>query len=148
MLRNIKRRQNLYLLYRQDKVTHFAYRRFCNYVTSSIRKAKRDYFSEKFSNYKSDMRQTWKSINHVLGKNEKAKITVSKLNINNSLVSDELLIADSFNEYFSTIGSNISNSVHHSVGSVSDYLVGNYPCLLYTSPSPRDKRQSRMPSSA
>ena len=24
----------------------------------------------------------------------------------------------------------------------------NCPCLLYTSPSPRDKRQSRMPSSA
>ena len=30
-----------------------------------------------------------------------------------------------------------------------DLVVGNlYPCLLYTSPSPRDKRQSRMPSSA
>ena len=26
--------------------------------------------------------------------------------------------------------------------------VDKYPCLLYTSPSPRDKRQSRMPSSA
>ena len=26
--------------------------------------------------------------------------------------------------------------------------VVNYSCLLYTSPSPRDKRQSRMPSSA
>ena len=25
---------------------------------------------------------------------------------------------------------------------------GCYNCLLYTSPSPRDKRQSRMPSSA
>ena len=25
---------------------------------------------------------------------------------------------------------------------------GAYACLLYTSPSPRDKRQSRMPSSA
>ena len=25
---------------------------------------------------------------------------------------------------------------------------GYLPCLLYTSPSPRDKRQSRMPSSA
>ena len=25
---------------------------------------------------------------------------------------------------------------------------GDYDCLLYTSPSPRDKRQSRMPSSA
>ena len=38
-----------------------------------------------------------------------------------------------------------------------DYINRNYPenyndwinsCLLYTSPSPRDKRQSRMPSSA
>ena len=31
-----------------------------------------------------------------------------------------------------------------------DSLVINeaYTCLLYTSPSPRDKRQSRMPSSA
>ena len=30
-------------------------------------------------------------------------------------------------------------------------MIGSYPyytCLLYTSPSPRDKRQSRMPSSA
>ena len=28
------------------------------------------------------------------------------------------------------------------------YFVQFYYCLLYTSPSPRDKRQSRMPSSA
>ena len=28
------------------------------------------------------------------------------------------------------------------------YKVRGIPCLLYTSPSPRDKRQSRMPSSA
>ena len=27
-------------------------------------------------------------------------------------------------------------------------LIGDRTCLLYTSPSPRDKRQSRMPSSA
>ena len=31
---------------------------------------------------------------------------------------------------------------------VSDALVETMICLLYTSPSPRDKRQSRMPSSA
>ena len=32
------------------------------------------------------------------------------------------------------------NEIHHNEGV--------YDCLLYTSPSPRDKRQSRMPSSA
>ena len=30
----------------------------------------------------------------------------------------------------------------------SFYYLQLYTCLLYTSPSPRDKRQSRMPSSA
>ena len=29
-----------------------------------------------------------------------------------------------------------------------DFISNIPPCLLYTSPSPRDKRQSRMPSSA
>ena len=34
-------------------------------------------------------------------------------------------------------------------GSVALEKIDDYnPCLLYTSPSPRDKRQSRMPSSA
>ena len=31
---------------------------------------------------------------------------------------------------------------------LSDILKGTYPCLLYTSPSPRDGLLSRMPSSA
>ena len=30
----------------------------------------------------------------------------------------------------------------------TEFVVAAIPCLLYTSPSPRDKRQSRMPSSA
>ena len=29
-----------------------------------------------------------------------------------------------------------------------EFILRNNACLLYTSPSPRDKRQSRMPSSA
>ena len=32
--------------------------------------------------------------------------------------------------------------------SVAQYLQSTYSCLLYTSPSPRDRTRSRMPSSA
>ena len=35
-----------------------------------------------------------------------------------------------------------------SVAGAGTKLQSNATCLLYTSPSPRDKRQSRMPSSA
>ena len=39
--------------------------------------------------------------------------------------------------------------IHRVVDNEEDQLIGRvYSCLLYTSPSPRDKRQSRMPSSA
>ena len=31
---------------------------------------------------------------------------------------------------------------------IADQFADDYPCLLYTSPSPRDNRVSRMPSSA
>ena len=37
---------------------------------------------------------------------------------------------------------------HFSVRWINEDLKQNIFCLLYTSPSPRDKRQSRMPSSA
>ena len=39
-------------------------------------------------------------------------------------------------------------SLLNSKGAAEYRLVASYTCLLYTSPSPRDKRQSRMPSSA
>ena len=50
-----------------------------------------------------------------------------------------LLAKDSFLTYINLEGNDICDE-----GAVA--LSG--PCLLYTSPSPRDKRQSRMPSSA
>ena len=37
---------------------------------------------------------------------------------------------------------------HHSPTVLGDYVAGPSHCLLYTSPSPRDQRGSRMPSSA
>ena len=40
------------------------------------------------------------------------------------------------------------NNETHSTTAEGPFLHGDDTCLLYTSPSPRDKRQSRMPSSA
>ena len=43
------------------------------------------------------------------------------------------------------ISSTTSNEIGDIISDLDEYIKG---CLLYTSPSPRDKRQSRMPSSA
>ena len=42
----------------------------------------------------------------------------------------------------------IGNAIHMDRGLLEFYLAEGSPCLLYTSPSPRDAHESRMPSSA
>ena len=46
------------------------------------------------------------------------------------------------------IGSHVDVYVFDAFGTSHRKQASTYGCLLYTSPSPRDKRQSRMPSSA
>ena len=58
----------------------------------------------------------------------------------NSLDEDYSSKEDSF---YSELKSDLSEKF-----SQNNDLYSILPCLLYTSPSPRDKRQSRMPSSA
>ena len=41
-----------------------------------------------------------------------------------------------------------SDSIKNAISEIYQKTDSIYACLLYTSPSPRDKRQSRMPSSA
>ena len=53
-------------------------------------------------------------------------------------VANEERLAMTFNKLFSIKGNN----------TLAAYLKQIYSCLLYTSPSPRDQRGSRMPSSA
>ena len=53
--------------------------------------------------------------------------------------------------FMSTDWENYAESIDESINQNLDFKVlssSPYDCLLYTSPSPRDKRQSRMPSSA
>ena len=45
-----------------------------------------------------------------------------------------------------TVVDNVAQAVENTVENVSEVV--NNTCLLYTSPSPRDRQKSRMPSSA
>ena len=64
---------------------------------------------------------------------------------------DFTMIAGDDNAYMHT-SSEIENRVHLFQGDLSDGVnsiqLEIYDCLLYTSPSPRDRQKSRMPSSA
>ena len=68
--------------------------------------------------------------------------------MNDNHLSNILVIKNyrkSFIESFDTNDIEIKNKL---INATNDINLQSISCLLYTSPSPRDKRQSRMPSSA
>ena len=46
------------------------------------------------------------------------------------------------------VGTTLGNSLFFTADGIYAYVATGYTCLLYTSPSPRDRTRSRMPSSA
>ena len=82
------------------------YKQYRNTVRNEIRKAKREYYHTLFNRVKNDLKGTWKIINTVLNKTKK-KSMCEKLKKNNVTIDDKQQIADTFNEYFSTIGSKL-----------------------------------------
>jgi hypothetical protein len=136
ILCNIKKRQNYLLLYRQGKLSKYVCSRFRNFVTSQIRSAKVNYYCCIFEEYKSNMRKTWRVINNVIRPDSNTnRNTIKKIICDNIVYDDPLSISETFNNYFSTIGSNISNSVNCNENDHLQFLTNiNYPNSFFFSP--------------
>ena len=66
--------------------------------------------------------------------------------VKQSLESKKIFASNTYKEGIQNCLDN--ESTLHLIGLLSDGNVHNHICLLYTSPSPRDRQKSRMPSSA
>ena len=69
-----------------------------------IRKAKHDYYTNIFNRHKNDIKKTWLLINETLNRNLKKQSTHEFLIIG-KMISDPIIIANKFNQYFAHIGS-------------------------------------------
>ena len=79
-------------------------------LQKSIRNAKRTYFEHIFTQNKNDIKKTWKILNETLSRNTNKQIR-QEFSINNQLVSDPEVIANSFNEYFVSIGRKLAEKI-------------------------------------
>ena len=131
----IKRRQNLFILVKTNKITKVAFNRYRNFVTSKIRIAKEKYFEDKFDAYKSNIKRTWNLINKLINPSSNSnKCTIEKVIYNNVHISDKDEIASAFNHFFVNVGSEIANSIDSHPDNHKMYLQGNYPNSFFFSP--------------
>ena len=75
------------------------------------RRAKSMYYKDHFEKRKGNIKMTWKSINDLLGKNNKDSEFPSHLIHNGKIVKDDAEIAECFNDFFINIGPTLAKEI-------------------------------------
>ena len=107
LLRSIRFRDDLYKKIKLSNPASREYetlkinlKTFNKILRTSIYAAKQQYLAFTFDKYKSDIRNTWKTINEILSKKGNKNASPTSLNINGIEITNTLEIANIFNTYF------------------------------------------------
>ena len=92
-----------------------------NKVNIKLRNAKKDYYSSKIAGQKFNPKKAWKSINSLLGRENKPTVVNELTVANNNLTCPEDIV-DGFNEYFSNIGPELSSKIDSSNYNFETYI--------------------------
>ena len=99
-----------------------------NILKKAISKAKRMYYVNVFTQFKNNIKQTWKVIKETLHKNKFAKISQRFCHLG-KIIDNPQDIANAFNTYFINIRPSIAEQIH-SRGSHKTYLKASHSSIL------------------
>ena len=115
-------RQNRFKLYKAKK----------NMVTDLICISKKSFYSDFFSENKSNLKKTWEGIGGLINVNKKANS--NKLIVHNEEVTDPADMASSINNFFVNIGKSLDQKIPQSINLFSDFLGDMNPCCITLNP--------------
>ena len=96
------------------------------------------YYNDLFNKYRHDIRNTWKVLNSVIGK-QSDKSGISKIfNINDTITADPADIAESFCNFFSDVGPKYAASIPPAQQNSTHYLQlknSRFPRSIFLSPT-------------
>ncbi len=120
--------------------THKHYIEFINYrnqYNKLKRHMKQKHYADLFNKYTNDIRQTWKLLKTLIGRENNKTSISERFKINNGITSDRQTIANSFCDYFSTVGNKFAAQIPPSKKNSEAYLPKNKknPNSIYLSPT-------------
>ncbi len=97
------------------------YRKYRNAYNCILRNSKKLYFDKNFDLHKHNPKKTWELLKEATNLT-KSSDKIEKLNINNTLVNDPTLIANEFNDFFTGVGVQISESIIPTMAKPEDFM--------------------------
>ena len=98
------------------------YKQARNEVNNAIKSAKKRYFTHNLELNKMNPRKTWKLIDDLCSRKYGRIRNISEIKVNNEPISSAAEMAEVFNDFFATIGSNLASEIQPSAIEPEFYL--------------------------
>ena len=98
------------------------YKQTRNEVNNAIKSAKKQYFTHNLEVNKMNPRKTWKLIDDLCSRKCGRIRNISEIKVNNEPISSAAEMAEVFNDFFATIGSNLASEIQPSTIEPEFYL--------------------------
>ena len=125
--KSIQNKFNLYKSYKLGIITFEFYKKFRNNLNNIIKQAKKNYYLQRFSNFKLSTKKLWETINELSNTSPKKQDTTHSVIHNDVILDTPINISEAFNEYFTNIAPELANKLPPKVTTHDSYLSGNYP---------------------
>ena len=116
------------------------FKTYRNKLHGIIQKAKRSYYLKKFEQVKKNMRQTWKTINKVIGRTQKQGISDQLKCVSGNIITDPRVISNEFNDFFFVnVGSDLASRIHNTGKPYYDYIKAAHDKSIFMKPIIEDE---------
>ena len=122
-----------------------AYKKFKRKLNKDLSIAMRAYFNRKLIEHKSNIKKYWETIKEIIKTTTKSKYP-AYFNNDGTAITDDLDIANKFNDYFINIGPNLAKKIPQSAINIYDHLPGNYPQSFFLQPTCNEEIRSTVKS--
>ena len=136
LLERINTKNCLYKEYLRSK-SDACLRRFKVYrntLKNDIRIAKQNYYRNLLAENKGNAKRYWQILNEVTGRNHLRTSTIKQLTAQGRIISNQIEIANTLNDFFSTIGSIIGENVSPSTIDPATYIQNDVPETCFLDP--------------
>ena len=111
------------------------YKELRNKILTKCRNSKKTYFQNFFFKNANNLKNMWTGINSLINVNNNIKQQPTSLLIKNKLISDHKEVAETFNNYFSSVASKLQGKIHHYGQDYSSYLNNRNAHNFFISPT-------------
>ena len=101
------------------------YKRYLDIYNKAIKDAKKIFYRNELQSNKDNLRKTWQTLREVISKSNDKTSCIDEIKMNGSTFTNNLDITNKFNEYFTSIATNIASNINPSPLDPTDFIPAN-----------------------